>query len=270
MYITTNNAYPFTADSCGTYWDFSDVVISCQMSSEDFFSWMRRYWPSTNMENMPWRAQAFLGQPELFSATRIVEALSTRLNTPKPWVSRGTIWHMEDCIQHCLCTCSSTIPSPMTISVSTCPFSSASFLQPTFPFPSVSLCLSHLLLFYSLDSWLSAHAGWPYLQLTPRFPCPFSAERPLSMEKTQQLLFIFISYNRGKGLALLWEPAALFPPLLPSQKSGFPTYCWGHTWHPAVAQVGLLHKNAWTGKAPSRSLPDIQVYTLHLHPTTLP
>lgn len=28
MYITTNNAYPFMADACGTYWDVSDIVIS--------------------------------------------------------------------------------------------------------------------------------------------------------------------------------------------------------------------------------------------------
>lgn len=36
-YITTNNAYPLMADSCGTHWDFSDIVVSCQMSNDDFF-----------------------------------------------------------------------------------------------------------------------------------------------------------------------------------------------------------------------------------------
>lgn len=147
------------------------------------------------------------------------------------------VWYgtwKEGCVQHCLCTCSCIFPSASTSRDHQClnlplllssPFSSqfSHFLQ------TVSLCLSHLLLFYSLDSWLPAHASWLCLQLNPRFPCPFSAKRPLSMEKTQQLLFIFISYNRGKVLASLWELAALFPPLLPSQKSGFPTYCWGHS-----------------------------------------
>lgn len=63
----------------------------------------------------------------------------------------------EDYIQHCLCTCSSTLPSaswPKHQRIY--PFSSAPLSPANFPIQTVSLCLCHLLPYYSLDSWLPA------------------------------------------------------------------------------------------------------------------
>lgn len=151
---------PLMADSCGIPWAFSDIVIPSQMSCDVFLSWLKGYWPSTNMKNMPWHTQAVLGHSEPFSCPSTVATLTIRLNAIKTCASCGMVgtWK-KGCIPHCAHAAASSLlpPSPMTINVFICLFSSP-FLQWIFPFPLVSICLFHLLLFDSLDSWLPAHA----------------------------------------------------------------------------------------------------------------
>lgn len=144
------------------------------------------------------------------------------------------------------------------------------FLLPTFPFPSNIFPLpfspSSLLLFRQLAACSYLLAMSP---VNPKDSLFLLSKGTSFHRNKRQLLFIFVSYNRQKGLASLWELAAHFLTLLPTWKSGS-QHTAGDTRHPAVIQVRVLHKMIWTSKGPSRSLSDIQVYTLRLHPTALP
>lgn len=84
------------ADSCDISWAFSDIAIPCQMSCDILLSWLKEYWPSTNMKNMPWHTQAFLGHSQPFSCPSTVATLTIRLNTLKTCAPCGMVWHMEE------------------------------------------------------------------------------------------------------------------------------------------------------------------------------
>jgi len=125
---------------------------------------------------------------------------------------------------------SSLLPSPpMTISVSTYTFSSAPLSPANFPiffgFP-LPFSPSSLLLFRELAACSCLLIMYP---VNPKVSLPFLSKQTSFHGKIQQLLFIFISYNRGKGLAPLWELAALFPPLLPSSAIRFSNITAGDT-----------------------------------------
>lgn len=114
--------------------------------------WLKGFWPSTNGKNMPWHTQAFLGHSEPFSCLRTVTTLTTKLNTIKTCVSCGMVWQKEERLHSTLSAAAFSLclhfPWPsMPLPVSSPHLSSRNF-------PSVSLCLFHLLLFYSSDSWL--------------------------------------------------------------------------------------------------------------------
>lgn len=113
---------PLMADSCGIPWAFSDIVIPCQASCGVFLGWLKGYWPSTNMKNMPQHTWAFGGHSEPFSCPRTVATLNIGLNTRKTCASYGRVWHMEERLHSTLSVrvaASSLLPpSPMTINVS--------------------------------------------------------------------------------------------------------------------------------------------------------
>lgn len=236
-YITTNNAYPLAADSHGIHWDFSDIVLSCQMS-RDYFCQLNLHQHAEHAmmrSGISWAAWAFLSHKDSGTSDHRAQHNKT-LGFTWYGMGRGRKTAFNTVCAHAAASSLLPLP-PTTISVST--HSSLAPLSPAnFPisFRFLLPFSPSLLLFRHLAACSCQLAMSP---VNPKVSLPLSAETSVHRNK-QQLLFIFVSYNRRKGLASLWEPAALFPPLLPTQKSGFSTCCWGHTWHPAVTQ-GSLH-----------------------------
>lgn len=132
------------------------------MRSGDFFSWLKGYWPSTNAENMPRRAQICSGSPWAVWAFLSHKDSGNSDYRAQHNKSLGFSWYgtargrktaFNTVCAHAAAS-SLLPPPPMTISVSTYPFSSAPPSPANFPisfkqFPSAFLTFS-LLLFRQL------------------------------------------------------------------------------------------------------------------------
>lgn len=109
-----------------------------------------------------------------------------RFHTRESWVSRditrGGKTTFNTAYAHVVAP--SLLPPGPNISVSTYPFSSAPLSPANFPIQTVSLCLCHLLPYYSLDSWLPAS-------------CQLLAVPPVN-PKVSLFLLKDISFNRKR------------------------------------------------------------------------